>query len=428
MIDPIALADDLIVRAQALRAALTPASVPVTPAAITDRLVRPKPAPIALGPAGFTFSDPTFGSTIARVTDEHTAEANSPCRLPSNEAVSPWSSDGLHFYVIDQWVNPLVFDLVNGVPQRHPLKNLRGSNVEPTFSYSDPDHLWIVAPGAPQHRLVQRFSISADAIVDTIIDLDQAYPALSLANTYIGGLHTADGDAWVVFFGGAGQDAHHYLHHSAAGFLDTQKQPVPFFIHAAGSDRTGRFIVIYPRGSDVAAVAPAVIWDTQSGALTPVKQLAGGHWSLGYGVAINADCCTQSTWDALQWQIRSLAAPAVTGDLVAVLEPKQTGRSDHTSWRGATPTGSVPILSSTFRYADGLAAPWRAWDDEILAIATDGSGTVQRFAHHQSIVTTDFWTQPLLAADPTGRYVLFSTNWGQTIGADRQDVLLCTLR
>jgi hypothetical protein len=110
-----------------------------------------------------------------------------------------------------------------------------------------------------------------------------------------------------------------------------------------------------------------------------------------------------------------------------VLRPVKLAIDDHTNWRAARPDVRVPLLASIYHYDDS-AVPIRAWDDEIVAIATDGSGTVWRFAHHQSVYDGDFWSQPIAIASPDGRWAMFTTNWGHTLGAARQDVLLVELK
>jgi len=119
--------------------------------------------------------------------------------------------------------------------------------------------------------------------------------------------------------------------------------------------------------------------------------MPGGHDAAGFGIWINQDCCTSSTWDAAQWQYRSLATPALTNDLVpTVMTPKEIYMDDHTSWNNAQPDRNVPLISSTFRYGTVTTA-WRAWDDEILGLETAGgqAGTVWRFAHHRSNIASD---------------------------------------
>jgi hypothetical protein len=58
----------------------------------------------------------------------------------------------------------------------------------------------------------------------------------------------------------------------------------------------------------------------------------------------------------------------------------------------------------------------RAWDGEIICIETDGlASTVWRFAHHRSQMTS-FGDQPRANVSQDGRFVLFTSNWEQTLG------------
>ena len=81
-------------------------------------------------------------------------------------------------------------------------------------------------------------------------------------------------------------------------------------------------------------------------------------------------------------------------------------------------------------------------DDEIIAIdTTNGAGgTVWRFAHHRSAIGSDsnaaqpyFWYEPIANISPDGKWVIFTSNWEKTLGADssegtaRQDVFVVGL-
>src|SRR3984893_13030633 len=77
----------------------TPA--PALYSAMTDRTAYAKPALPQLGPAGFTFNDPLFGSKILRVTDGNTRPgvANRSFRVPSNAHLAAWNATSTAFYV-----------------------------------------------------------------------------------------------------------------------------------------------------------------------------------------------------------------------------------------------------------------------------------------------------------------------------------------
>ena len=198
--------------------------------------------------------------------------------------------------------------------------------------------------------------------------------------------------------------------------------------------------------------SPYYVWTLSTNQFTELPLLAArvsGHDGIGFGFLTNQDCCTSSTWDAAQWQMRSLAAPFALVDLIApVLTPKEVALADHESWTHAQPEKLVPIISATYRF--GLnTTPWRAWDDEIIAVQTDvafaGQGaTVWRFAHHRSDVANDddpstisFWYTPRAIVSQDGGFAIFTSNWDKTLGIDahgqpggmfRQDVFVVELK
>jgi hypothetical protein len=220
-------------------------------------------------------------------------------------------------------------------------------------------------------------------------------------------------------------------------------------------DLSGRYIEIqpsvfenWPTGGPAFNSVGAIlyIWDTQTDTITPIHwDTVSGHWDLGYGQGINQNAIT--VWDPLQWLIRDLSTPNTNvRELVTPVRPVTTFTADHTNWNHAKPGVATPMISATYRYytQPGAATPntsaWRAWDDEILAIATDGSGTVTRLAHHRSDVSPagagafEFWYTPRPNVSPNGRWALFTSNWDKTLGTDardglfRQDVFLLQLQ
>jgi len=197
------------------------------------------------------------------------------------------------------------------------------------------------------------------------------------------------------------------------------------------------------------SAAAKYVWDTTTNMLTALPELAavaGGHYSAGFGMMINHDCCASTAWDAGQWQLRSLATPTVTTDLITtLLTPKEVYMDDHNSWNNAQPGTLVPIVSATYRLGINTA-PWRAWDEEVIAVQT-GAGAagaaVYRFAHHRSDARDDlnaaslsFWYEPRPNVSQDGRWTIFTSNWEKTLGVDavgqpgemyRQDVFLVEL-
>jgi hypothetical protein len=112
------------------------------------------------------------------------------------------------------------------------------------------------------------------------------------------------------------------------------------------------------------------------------------------------------------------AEAGVGGDYSAVVRrPLATGArlplgagtsSSHTSARNARRPGWAFV--STY----GAAAA-SAHVNEVYAVALDGSGAVERLAHHRSTAAT-YDAQPHAVPSPDGRRVLFASDWGAAGG------------
>jgi hypothetical protein len=446
--------------------------------AIADRTARPKPALPALSGAGYSFTDPAFGTRMVRITDRalRPGTLDRSYRTPSSTHANAWSADARYFYAVstDGTVVPFSFD--RGTMRASRLQpsatgdgglTLRFFN-EPTFSYVTPGVIYGTYNGTGSNlRSVDQYDLDTNQYKQ-LINLDALAPGL--AGTYTGGLGVSAGpvEKLYAFFGGTSQDRHFLLivfdkdNPSVHHIVDTHASTIDglatstilnFSIHAANIDRSGRYVAIYPTGADQQAprsAAPLYIWDTATNAFTALPLVAGrtgGHDAFGFGVRVNQDCCTVSTWDAAQWQFRYLDGPLTTWDLVApVLLPKEIYLADHPSWHNAQPDRMVPFIDANYRYGTS-AVEWRAWDEEVLAVQTEGAGsgaTVWRFAHHRSAVADDvdasrisFWYTPRVNVSPDGRWALFTSNWEKTLGTDprgdvggthRQDVFLVELR
>jgi hypothetical protein len=446
--------------------------------AITDRVARGKGPTPAIGGADSSIVDPAFGHRVMRLTDGLTRPGapDRSYRTPSGTHSNAWSADGRYFYSVstDGTVLIFAFDAARMSAARvQPTSTGDGGLTarffnEPTFSYATPGVLYGTYNGSGANlRSVDQFDIASGQYTQ-LLNLDTLAP--DLAGTYVGGILSSAGpsEKIIAFFGGTSQDRHMYLvafdqgQPSSRRLLDTLAStvdgqvtniPLNFRIHAAAIDRSGRYVTVYPTGADLQAprsAAPAYVWDTAINTFTAaplVEARSGGHDAYGYGVRVNQDCCTTTTWDAAQWQFRSLAAPLQTTDLVTtVLLPKEVYLADHPSWHNARPDRLTPFVDANYRYGNNTTE-WRALDEEIFAVETENPGhgaTIWRFAHHRSNVAHDtdpsrisFWYTPRVNVSPDGRWALFTSNWDKTLGIDprgeaggayRQDLFLVELQ
>lgn len=445
-IDQINIAIDALNKAKALLVSDTVYQ------SITDRVVRTKPALPVLGAAGFVFTEPTFNNRMMRVTDPVLGTGS--WRVPSNAHVSGWSSNSKRFSVVgENGVRVYNFD---AAAFKATLTGMPYSQAEPSWSRTDPDVLYTI--GGPQTRTIRKWSAPTGNVTD-LLDLDTlGLPDLLLPRTYIGTVIAAGTpEAVVAMFGGKSQDDHHYVIRIVGSnytILDTVSR-MNFRLHGTSVDLTGRWVFLYPRD---AVPYQVVIWDTMTGSLTPITNamFPFGHDAQGYGTWVNQDVST-GTWDAAQWQFRTIANLATPANLITpVLTPPVVYMADHTNWNNAKPDKLLPVCSGMYRYpVQWTGAPpiaesyWRAWDDEIICIATTGPSTVWRFAHTRSDVRDEtgpknpdgssvrpyFWYEPIVNVDPSGKFILFTSNWEKSLGLDpldpphfRQDVFLLALR
>jgi hypothetical protein len=442
--------------------------VPTSYTAIADRDPRAKPALPVLGAAGSPGSlitDPTFGMRIRRVTDGQTrpGSPNRSFMVSSAAHQATWNKDSTYFYIISRDGSriPYAFNSATMTASRlQPSQTgdgglmITSQALEPQFSFVSPNILYgNRQDGSNDWPVIQKFDFSTLGYMDL---LNLGSVASISQHTYAGAISSsaASPEKLCVMFGGNSQD----LHFKAAVFqvsqptasvvvLDSVASTITaggittntnivlnFHLHHAWIDQGGRYVLLYPTGTDLGAPRYAdhtYVWDTSTNTIVNLPENtthSSGHDATGYGYLVNHNCCTSTDWDAFQFQFRSLSAPTTTYDLInPILTPKETYLDDHNSWNNAQPDVRVPILSSTYR-AFNDTDPWRAWDDEIVAIQTSNPGsaaTVWRFAHHRSKPISDacptskdyFWYQPNAVISQDGRWALLTSNWEKQLGS-----------
>jgi len=77
-------------------------------------------------------------------------------------------------------------------------------------------------------------------------------------------------------------------------------------------------------------------------------------------------------------------------------------------------------------YSPVSGTPDGPFHDEIYQVATDGSLAVRRYAHHFSIYGDDYYASPRADISRDGRFVAFTSNWG--VAGGRKDVFILKLR
>jgi len=200
-----------------------------------------------------------------------------------------------------------------------------------------------------------------------------------------------------------------------------------FTQHSGLIDLSGRYFVTLGPG-----VRQPIVWDIETDQIYPVTGQQEGHYTLGYGEMVN---CSRP------YSLRGLDSGAVGNfrDLVRFPAGEPYFAYDsHVSWNNARPGQRFPAVLSTYHPLEA-SDPKCAWGDEIIALATDGSGTVWRFAQHRSTVHArgesggyNFWDCPRGNVSQDGRFYMFTSNWEETLGKDsrgrsREDAFIVQL-
>jgi carbon monoxide dehydrogenase subunit G len=174
-------------------------------------------------------------------------------------------------------------------------------------------------------------------------------------------------------------------------------------------DKSGRYlIVVYVDGHDevfdLAPFPPTLI-----ATLTKASGNAFVHYDSGHGTLFH-------DYDPSKSLVLSrLATPTVFQQIIPGVWSYGT-QDDHFSMLADNEGWA---LSSRFSISGGPVL--NPFDNEIVQVSTDGSDRVRRIAHHRSLVSV-YEDQPKASISRDGRYVAFTSNWGQVSG--RRDVYI----
>jgi cysteine-rich repeat protein len=376
----------------------------VAAAQVTHLGMLPEPPLPPLPAAGGTLVDPTFQTTILRVTDATTADGDS-----CGTAYSYWPT--FNRTSTRLWAlcgtNGVLFDFVPAT--------LALSNPRPLFVSPPPgghavaeDTIW----SGTDSNLVFTHDASrlwsydvSNGSYALVKDLTALQPGLLLHQMS----RSADDDVFAFTTKEAtSADVTGYVVYRRS----TDSYPVRVAtpqLDEVQIDRSGRFLLVKTGLGGATAIRNRVI-DVATGGVQELTDgapdFAVGHSDNGAGTVIGYD-----HWNDRLTQ-RSLATPHA---LFTVQPFNDDWQSLHLSLLADDERWATV---SYFRSYD--PAPWRALHQEIYQVATDGSGRVRRLAHHRSEYG-GYWDSPRANVSPDARFVAFTSNWG---GSSRQDLFV----
>ncbi len=407
-----------------------------------------------LGPAGSVITDPAFGSRILRVTQSNTIlnPGSQSFYTTSSSWQNTWNANSTLFFVMAQSgcflpfkFNPATFEATRIKDPSRPsdalvLKFRR----EPNFSFKDPAILY----GVSTDLELTEYDFAANRYTP-LLDLKKLVPKINGYDT--DGVSSSANDELVVAFNGPGQDrlmnvvwfdktsgGKHVLD-LANGMIDGKPSKCPLGkggAHHASIAKGGRYVNVINQG------VGNVVWDTQTGDCTMITVQAAAHGAGGYGSWINYATLADNSGQG--WLKRGFAPADLARPKPALPRTPHFWGDSHPSWNNVQPGEATPFFTAVYagnrQAADKASTPLPLMG-EIIAVSTDGSGKIWRFAHHRSAINSgtslqgggDFWSTPRGNISQDGRFFLFDSNWDDTLGNDprggfRKDVFVAACR
>jgi hypothetical protein len=335
---------------------------------IGDLAIRPAPPAPPLPPAGGKFNDPTYGTTILRVTDRTDgSQAHHPYSF-----WSPFNAKSTRFVIsLDgTWTlydfNPTAFTSKKVGPACCPPGGTALDFETARWHPTNPDVLYALEPST------QRRQLFAYNVATQVYTLVHDFTNVAPIGGYPSSLSMSQDGRYFAFYSSTtgGQDSGDFvvaydLQTNTVYSLDFKAQTGLSNIHAAFLDKSGTYVKIQA-GSQTPNQPETWVWNFQARTFdTLLWNLAdspGGHWVLGSGNGINP------YFSGGQHIVRQLSAPHTY--VPVIIWPQRDGKinwqsDSHLSWNH-TQTGFV-------YYSEYTASSVSGWVLQSGAIYKRGS-------------------------------------------------------
>lgn len=395
-------------------------------------------------------TDPSFGNRIVRITDGNTAPygpfQNRTFMTASSGSADEnlWNVDSTMFVVQDTGARgyPFSFDpstmqasrlYASALPASHGM-TLPDNGA---WSHSDPNMFYVITGTAVnKYDFSDRTNPPAPQLVFDFAGSPNCLPAgFNATWKSRGGLSADDSVIGMGYSNAGGQQTAVYAVAYKAGMgctvLNTQTGqvwgnwgmtgtiniPDRWRIHNVKISKDGNWLVVATAGCLTASCSHGpYFW--QIGTTNVSSCGAGGycdgHWTEGYTHWVNNNDTPATNQVMRLFNVPNSVVPLTTyfpGGM------KGTYFDQHQSWNNVDPSDSVPLFSTTYSPMSSFPAPWF---DEIIALASDGSGKVWRFAHNYiTAKSQDFSVQYAIGSvSQDGKFFIFSSDWMGTLGSE----------
>jgi len=371
---------------------------------LTDTTTRTEPTLPTLGAAGTKITDPTFGTTILRVTSASTEPDTGGHKgvLNSYSTQQAFNSDNSRvlFLVVDGYTRARFYDFTpgsctvntTGYLITSPPAGLQEYGMQ--WSATDPDLIY----GVGNYNL---YEITVPTGSSTTL---KTFTGLGHTGGYVTQMNMSDdADVFAMRFEGGTGNGYVFWKRSTNTVLLSAASVAN--IDEVEVDKSGQYgLIVYTSGNG------AEVWDLTAGPTQVGTDLTGNnafnHRDTGSGGVFTHRPANTSLG------YRSLATPTTIIDLLPSMTNgwSYSSTQDHFSMQGAN-----DLWALASRYKSDGSGVTKAFDNEIVQIATDGSGRVRRIAHHRSVFN-EYYDSPFASISRDGKFVNFTSNWGSASG------------
>ena len=376
-------------------------------AAISDHAVH---VPVAYGvqapPRSATNADPVFGARVRRLTD---ARADGRTWDQHEYSVmSPFNSDESLVLLAQGGSSYATYDLYGGLVRAFPDVVF---SAEPRWSKSDPDTIYY-------HQGNELRRLRVDTGASTLVHRFDAYGAIGFGRKQE---LSDDGDHLVL-----------------VGFDASGNNPVAILTWTFSTAAIGGPLVMSAPYNH-AAITPdnhvIVEWSNVGAGRFMGLELYDLQMNFRRQVvtwAAHADVCRDPSGDEVLIATNS-ADPQPLGNLHQIVKVRLADSVETAlvplAWRFAVHIScrshdGWAVVSTYSPSNPDPSVSWLPFENEILRVRTDGSGEVERLAHHQSRPLDDYNYMPKASASPSGRYIVYDSNYNQQPSYDYTDVYL----
>jgi len=373
----------------------------------TDYGVYPPPSPPAIPTAGGTFVDPTFGTTLLRVTDTNDGDDN-------HQSYSYWPSmnkNSTLLYISSVGGSPTLYDFDTTAFSISNKRAMFASNPGGDGVPNAEDAIW---SGTQVNQLIchtgqKLYSYNTSNNQYTLLhDFSGAYP-----NIYLAQMSRSTNDSVFAF---TYKENINYTNVGYIVFRASNNQVDTGNLAGLDEvqvDKTGNYLTI-KTGNSGSGVVEVIILDLLNGnkkyLVDNAPDYSPGHSDNGMGMVVGAD-----NWNNGH-TFRTLANPHTHYEVVSYANDWTLG--DHVSMLANDESW---VLIST--YVTNTLPSSGIFADEIYQVTTDGSKSVRRLCHtHSDILLQSgggaYWSSPRANISRNGKYAVFTSNWGSSTRMD----------